>query len=182
MRGIVRVSITDQPVRLEELADPDHLHNSAQVPLATDSPMLQIPEIPQTHGAEILFLGKIRNHNLGKSVRAVSYDAHPTLAQKVLREICEEAQGRWGNDLCLTVIHRIGRVEINEISVVIQVSSTHRNESYQASRYVIEQLKDRVPIWKKEHYLEGESEWLQGHALCSHSSDLHSSGPREPGL
>ncbi len=178
MRGIVKVTITDQPVCLEDLADPGHLHSSAQVPLASDSPMSQLPQIsqiPPIHGAEILFLGKIRNHNLGKAVRAVSYDAHPTLAQKVLREICEEAQGKWGNDLCLIVIHRVGRVEINEISVVIQVSSTHRDEAYQASRYVIEQLKDRVPIWKKEHYLEGESEWLQGHALCSHASDPRSS-------
>lgn len=119
------------------------------------------------HGAEVVFIGRIRNYNQGKTVKAVSYDVFIPLAQKTLQTLCEEAQDRWGKDLEIQIIHRTGKVELGGISVMIRVTSTHRDESYQASRYLIEEIKHRVPIWKKEHYTEGESAWLEGHALCS---------------
>jgi molybdopterin synthase catalytic subunit len=117
------------------------------------------------NGAELLFWGVVRNTNEGKPVTAVSYDVHAPLAEKTFRDIGEEARGRWGKDLRVVVIHRRGRLEVGEASVVVGVGSAHRDEAYQASRYIIEQLKVRSPIWKQEHYVDGDSEWLAGHSL-----------------
>lgn len=121
-----------------------------------------------SHGGQIFFFGAVRELNLGRKVIAVAYDAFVPLAEKVLQEICSEAQSRWGKDLQILVIHRTGRLTVGEISVAIGVTSRHRDEAYQASRYVIEELKVRAPIWKKEFYESGETEWLKGHALCGH--------------
>jgi molybdopterin synthase catalytic subunit len=107
----------------------------------------------------------VRDHNEGKKVSAVSYDVHAPLAEKTFREIGLEAQERWGHDLRIAIIHRAGRLEVGEASVVVGVGSGHRDEAFQASRYLIEQVKVRSPIWKQEHYADGDSEWLQGHSL-----------------
>lgn len=119
-------------------------------------------------GGEIVFLGKVRNHNLGKKVLGVSYDAFAPLTEKIFLQLCQEAQAQWGQELDIVLVHRIGRLDIGDVSVAIAVDSKHRDEAYQASRYVIEELKVRAAIWKKEHYEDGDSEWLQGHALCQH--------------
>ena len=123
----------------------------------------------QENGGECFFLGVVRDLNHGKKVVAVSYDAHVELSEKVLTEICQEAAGKWGKNLDFLVVHRTGKLEVGEASVIVGVGSVHRDECYEASRYVIEQLKLRAPIWKKEHYQDGETEWLKGHALCQHS-------------
>lgn len=125
------------------------------------------------HGAQNFFFGSVRAINAGKKVTAVSYDAFEPLAEKILQEISLEAQLKWGGTLKICVIHRTGKLLIGEISVAIGVSSMHRDESYQASRYIIEQIKKRAPIWKKEHYENGETEWLKGHALCQHADSTH---------
>jgi molybdopterin synthase catalytic subunit len=124
------------------------------------------------HGAQLVFTGVVRNRNHGRNVLTVSYDAFAPLAQTTFREICEEAQAKWGKSLYLALVHRVGTLQIGDISVIVLVSSPHRDESYQASRYIIENLKTRAPIWKKETYDDGETEWLQGHALCGHQADL----------
>lgn len=120
------------------------------------------------HGAQTMFTGRVRNHNQGKVVRGVSYDAYDPLAENIFRQICEEAASRWGPDLQMTLRHRLGRLNIGDLSVAILVSSRHRDESFQACRYLIEELKHRAVIWKQEHYENGDSEWLAGHALCGH--------------
>jgi molybdopterin synthase catalytic subunit len=112
-------------------------------------------------GAALLFLGVVRDHNEGRGVDHLEYEAYAEMAEAVLREIVEEARERWETGE-VRVVHRIGRLEIGEASVAIVVASPHRAEAYEASRYVIEELKRRVPIWKREGYLEGESEWLAG--------------------
>lgn len=137
-------------------SDPIHL---AQLELMLDDP---------SHGARIIFSGSVRNFNQGKKVFAVSYDAFIPLTEKCFLEICNEARDRWGASLKAVIAHRVGKLTISEMSVAIGVSLPHRRECYQASRYIIEELKTRAPIWKKETYEDGESEWLQGHALCSH--------------
>ncbi len=124
-----------------------------------------LKETDPTHGAQVIFTGAVRNHNEGKPVVAVSYDAFAPLVLKVFRQISEEAQMQWGADLGIQLWHRTGRLEIGELSVVIVVSSRHREQAYQASRFLIEQLKKKAPIWKKEHYADQESEWLQGQTL-----------------
>jgi len=121
-----------------------------------------------THGAQLLFAGVVRNDNLGRKVVAVSYDAFEPLAEKTLRDICLEARAKWGLVLRLVVVHRTGRLKVGEASVIVAIGSGHRIEAYEASRYVLEQLKVRVPIWKKEHYENGDSEWLRGHELGAH--------------
>ncbi|MBI2601807.1 MAG: molybdenum cofactor biosynthesis protein MoaE [Deltaproteobacteria bacterium] len=118
------------------------------------------------HGAQVYFLGLVRNHNHGKKVLAVSYDIFAPLAVKVLRQICEEARDRFEGRAKMIVVHREGKLKVGDVSVCIAVSTPHREEAYQISRYIIEELKVRAPIWKKEHYETGETDWLQGHALC----------------
>ncbi|MCO5143790.1 MAG: molybdenum cofactor biosynthesis protein MoaE [Oligoflexia bacterium] len=123
------------------------------------------------NGGMNFFFGSVRDFNADKKVIAVSYDSFEPLAIKVLEEISKEAIVKWGDSLNIYVVHRVGRLKCGEISVGVGVSSRHRDESYQASRYIIEQLKNRVPIWKKETYENGETAWLRGHALCSHAKE-----------
>lgn len=123
------------------------------------------------HGGMNFFFGVVRDFNSGKRVVAVSYDSFEPLAETILRKISEEAKEKWGSSLRICVVHRVGKLNCGEVSVGVGVSSRHRDESYQASRYIIEQLKHRAPIWKKEHYENGETEWLKGHALCQHAGE-----------
>lgn len=112
-------------------------------------------------GACILFLGVVRDHADGRSVSGMRYDAYVEMAQPVLQVIAEEAAERLGTDR-VAVVHRVGELDIGEVSVAIAVSSPHRAESFDASRYVIEEIKKRLPVWKKEHYVDGSAEWVEG--------------------
>jgi molybdopterin synthase catalytic subunit len=91
----------------------------------------------------------------------MTYEAYEEMATPVLREIAEEAAQRIDSDR-LCVIHRVGDLAVGETSVAIAVSSPHRAEAYDASRYVIEEIKKRLPVWKKEHYADGKQEWVEG--------------------
>jgi len=115
----------------------------------------------RTDGAAILFLGVVRDHADGRPVDGMRYDAYVEMAEGVLSEIAAEAAGRLGTDR-VAVVHRTGELDIGEISVAIAVSSPHRAEAYEASRYVIEEIKKRLPVWKKEHYTDGTAEWVPG--------------------
>jgi len=112
-------------------------------------------------GAAILFLGVVRNHADGRQVTGMHYDAYLEMAGPVLDEIAAEAAERLGTDR-LSVVHRTGELAIGEVSVAIAVSSPHRAESFEASRYVIEEIKKRLPVWKKEHYVGGDAAWVEG--------------------
>jgi molybdopterin synthase catalytic subunit len=112
-------------------------------------------------GASVLFLGVVRDHNDGRSVGGVRYDAYEEMAAKVLSEIVEEAARSAGTDR-VAAVHRIGELKVGEVSVAIAVSSPHRAEAYEASRYVIEEIKKRLPVWKKERYSDGAEEWVEG--------------------
>jgi molybdopterin synthase catalytic subunit len=112
-------------------------------------------------GAVLLFLGTVRNHADGQAVEGMTYEAYERMAAPVLGEIAREAAVRLGTDR-VAVVHRVGQLAIGEISVAIAVSSPHRAESYDASRYVIEEIKKRLPVWKKEHYVGGAQEWVEG--------------------
>lgn len=112
-------------------------------------------------GAVILFLGVVRDHAEGRRVHGMRYDAYDEMASSVLTEIVQEAAARLGTDR-VAVTHRTGALTIGEVSVAIAVSSPHRAEAYDASRYVIEEIKKRLPVWKKEHYADGHEEWVAG--------------------
>lgn len=117
------------------------------------------------HGAIDTFIGIVRNNHAGQDVTGITYDVHKTLAEKTLRHICEEAQGVW-DDTYYYIAHYHGSLDVGGISVLIAVSAAHRAESFEACRYVIEEIKKRAPVWKQEHYVDGHSEWLPGHSLA----------------
>ncbi len=112
-------------------------------------------------GAVLLFLGTVRNHAGGEAVDGITYEAYETMASPVLAEIAREAAERLGTDR-LVVVHRVGDLAVGDVSVAIAVSSPHRAQAYDASRYVIEEIKKRLPVWKREHYQDGRSEWVTG--------------------
>lgn len=109
-------------------------------------------------GAVAGFLGVVRDHARGRTVRYLEYDAYPEMALAKMREIGEEIRRRWPVDR-VAIVHRIGRLEIGEASVAIAVASPHRAEALEACAHVIERLKAIVPIWKKEVWTDG-AEWI----------------------
>ena len=110
-------------------------------------------------GAHLLFLGVVRDHSQGRSVTRLDYEVYETMAERTLSLIASEASHRFGTDR-ITVLHRVGALEVGEVSTAIAVAAPHRAEAYEASRYIIEELKQRLPIWKREHFAEGDSEWV----------------------
>jgi molybdopterin synthase catalytic subunit len=128
-------------------------------PIAPDAVLADVGS--DEDGAVLLFLGVVRNHADGRSVRGMHYDAYTEMATSVLHEIATEAAARLGTDR-VSVVHRTGELAIGEVSVAIAVSSPHRSESYEASRYVIEEIKKRLPVWKRERYTDGGDAWVEG--------------------
>ncbi len=125
------------------------------------------------HGASCLFVGRVRDNELGREVEAVDYDAFEPLAVAMFSAIASEAQSKWDNDLNIWLEHFQGRLEIGGISIVIAVASPHRDEAFQACRYIIENVKSRVPVWKHERYADGESGWKSGQSLRSAAASSH---------
>ena len=117
-------------------------------------------------GASIYFTGTVRNQNNNKSVIGITYDSHDLLVTKSFNEIYNEADEKLNIKYKSVFIeHAKGYINLGEISIIIAVATKHRNESYILSRYIIEEIKKRSPIWKKEHYENEESEWLKGNPI-----------------
>jgi molybdopterin synthase catalytic subunit len=111
-------------------------------------------------GALALFLGVVRNHNLGRRVLHLEYDAYPQMAEKKLRQVIEEIMSRWPiTDIAIA--HRTGRLEIGETSLLVAVSSPHRHEAFEACQHAVNRIKEVAPIWKKEVWEGGEA-WIEG--------------------
>src|SRR6266699_2416739 len=109
-------------------------------------------------GAIATFIGTTRNNNEGRKVIALDYEAYPEMAEKELTRLGEEARKKW--QICrMAIVHRVGPVQITEPSVMIAVSSAHREAAFAACRFAIEEIKRTVPIWKKEVY-EGGEIWI----------------------
>jgi molybdopterin synthase catalytic subunit len=111
-------------------------------------------------GAVTSFLGLVRNHNLGRSVRYLEYEAYEPLALRSFERIADEVAARWPG-VNLALHHRIGRLEIGEASVAIAAASPHRGDAFAACRYTIERVKQIAPIWKHE-FFEGGDVWIEG--------------------
>ena len=109
-------------------------------------------------GAIATFIGTTRNNNEGRCVIALDYEAYPEMAEKELARLGEEAKRKWKIER-MAIVHRIGPVQITEPSVMIAVSAAHRDDAFQACRFAIEEIKKRVPIWKKEVF-EGGEIWI----------------------
>ncbi len=112
-------------------------------------------------GAALLFVGVVRDHADGRAVSGMRYDSYVEMAEGVLADIARETAERLGTGR-VAVEHRTGELTIGDVSVAIAVSSPHRAESYEASRYLIEEIKKRLPVWKKEHYADGGDGWVEG--------------------
>ena len=112
-------------------------------------------------GAQSVFEGTVRNINDGHEVKKLEYECYESLAIKEGDQILNEAIEKFDliDAFC---IHRVGTLEIGETAVIVLVTSGHRDQSFKGCRYIIDEVKCRVPIWKKEHYEYGESEWLKG--------------------
>ena len=117
-------------------------------------------------GASIFFSGTVRNQNDNKSVIGITYDTHDALVIQSFEEIYSEANKKLEiKEKAVFIDHAKGYLDLGEISIIIAVATKHREEAYKLSRYIIEEIKKRSPIWKKEHYQNSESNWLKGNPL-----------------
>jgi len=128
-------------------------------------------------GGYVSFEGWVRDHNEGKEVTALEYEAYEQLALKEGDRILAEALGRFPIKRALC-IHRVGALKLSDMAVWVGVSAVHRGEAFDACRYIIDEVKHRVPIWKKEHYVSGDSGWVN----CEHCAAVphHPPHPHHP--
>ena len=121
-----------------------------------------------SYGASIVFTGNVRNINENKEVTGITYDSHDELVLKSFEEIYNETRNKLKIiDSAVFIEHVKGHVGLGEISIIIAVACKHRDQAYVLSRYIIEEIKKRSPIWKKEHYKNEESEWLKGNPIST---------------
>lgn len=111
-----------------------------------------------SRGGVACFLGTVRNHHAGREVLRLEYSAYTPMAEAMCARIMAETQSHW--QVAVALEHRVGPLRIGDAAVGVAVASAHRDEAFQACRYVIEELKRRVPIWKKEHYADGSVAWV----------------------
>lgn len=133
----VLFNVTDEPIELQELVDKVTRREA---------------------GAVTTFIGTVREWTKGKKTVYLEYQAYKPMAIKMLQTIGDEIQAKWPNTI-VAITHRVGRLDISDIAVIIAVSSPHRKASYEANEYAIERIKQIVPIWKKEHWEDGET-WI----------------------
>ena len=119
-------------------------------------------------GAFSSFEGWVRDHNEGKNVTVLEYEAYAPLCQQESQKIFQEARQRF-DILDMNVVHRIGKLKFGEMAVWVGVTAAHRDAAFKACRYLIDEIKHRLPIWKKEYYTNGDSGWVN----CQHGSTNH---------
>lgn len=110
-------------------------------------------------GAVCLFLGTVREFTNGEQTKALAYEGHPTLAPQLLAQVETETRSQWPVHEVI-LVHRVGHLELGEISVAVVVSSGHREQAFAACKFAIDRLKEIVPIWKQEHWADGSKEWV----------------------
>ena len=110
-------------------------------------------------GAVVLFLGTTREVTGQRTTRSLDYEAYRPMAEKKMAELEAEARSRWPILEC-TIVHRTGHLEIRETSVAVAASSPHRGDAFEAARWLIDTIKESVPIWKKENWADGTSQWV----------------------
>jgi MoaE-MoaD fusion protein len=113
-------------------------------------------------GGLVSFCGAVRDQARGRSIRHLEYEAYPAMAEAEMERICDEAAERWPGAR-VAIAHRVGRLAIGELAVVVAAAAPHRDAAFAAARYAIDELKERVPIWKKEVATDGEY-WVEDHA------------------
>ena len=129
-------------------------------------------------GGMTVFVGRVRDLNHGRGVTGVSYDMFDPLALAVFAQAVAEAEAACGPRLKVHVAHAKGRLAVGDLAVVVAAGTPHRDEAFRACRSVIEAVKHRAPIWKQEHYVDGDSVWSEGCSLCD-AGHAHIPIPRE---
>jgi len=119
-------------------------------------------------GGVVLFSGEVRNNHQGKEVSHLSYEAAEQMANKMIAALLDEAKRRWELQVAIAV-HRLGKVSVMETAVVVITAAAHRAEAYAANQYIIDRIKHHVPLWKCEHFVDGERAW-GGHCSCQQKS------------
>ena len=128
---------------------------------------VQSPE----RGGVACFLGTVRNHHGGREVLRLQYSAYPPMVEAECARIVAECEERW--DVVIALQHRIGPLEIGDTAVTVVAAAAHRDAAFTACRYVIEELKLRVPIWKREYYADGSVAWVGSGAAGQRGSEAH---------
>lgn len=114
--------------------------------------------VTEDTGAIDVFIGTVRDHFDGKKVTSIDYQGYPEMGEMVLQQIIQRAFEQWPINR-VAIQHRLGLLRIQEASVIITVSSSHRAEAFEACRYIIEEIKKDLPVWKKEYFHNGHAEW-----------------------
>jgi len=128
-------------------------------PEPIDTPSLRDAVRDPSAGAYASFEGWVRNENGGREVRALTYEGYETVAAKEGAKVLDEAREKF--DLVRAAcVHRVGHLDVGDLAVWVGVSAPHRGAAFDACRYIIDEIKHRLPIWKKEHYPEGDSGWI----------------------
>ena len=137
--------------------------------LLTGDPLESWPRlaVPPSCGALAVFRGLVRDHNEGRPVSSLEYSAYPELALKEGLRILEAARLRFGLEQA-RVVHRVGHLRLGEEAVLVEAASAHRREAFEACHWILDEVKQRVPIWKQEHYLDGSHEWVACHRCAGH--------------
>lgn len=128
-----------------------------------------------------LFVGRVRDLNHGRAVTGISYDMFDALALNGFAEIAARAEAEFGPRLKLYIAHAKGRLAVGDLAVVIAAGTPHRDEAFRACRQVIEAVKHTSPVWKQEHYEDGDSVWSEGCSLCGHETVAVDAGRDPPG-
>ena len=118
-------------------------------------------------GALATFVGLVRNHDHGRRVKELYYECYPSMAEKMIDKLIKEAHEKWDIGEA-RVLHRVGPLAIGEAAVAIAVSAAHRDAAFQGCRFLIERIKQEVPIWKKQVFEDGVGEWV----FCDHSAEV----------
>ncbi|HET6345406.1 MAG TPA: molybdenum cofactor biosynthesis protein MoaE [Myxococcota bacterium] len=121
------------------------------------APLVAAVQSP-ARGGVATFLGLVRDHHEGRAVRGLDYSAYGPMAEAECSRIVAEAEERWR--VAVALRHRVGSLAIGDAAVAVAAASAHREEAFAACRYVIEEVKRRVPIWKREHYADGSVAWV----------------------
>jgi molybdopterin synthase catalytic subunit len=136
------------------------MSHSAIVDVPIDPARLMDLATDDSRGGAVLFAGRVRDHNDGRAVVALDYRAYRPMAERELALIVTEAEARWAS-IAIAVEHRIGALVVGDLAVVVVAAHAHRRAAFAACEYVVEQLKQRVPIWKREHYADGPAAWVE---------------------
>ncbi|SDF88611.1 molybdenum cofactor biosynthesis protein MoaE [Dyella sp. 333MFSha] len=144
----------------------------SHLPVAVE-PLLELEAHPECGGLA-LFVGTVRDHHEGRSVRHLAYTAHEPLAAKIIREVEQATRERYGVPY-VRIVHRLGDLSIGDIAIVCVVRAPHRAEAFDACRYAVDAVKHGAPIWKEEFYTDGSSAFVEG---CCIRDDLDEETPR----